>query len=157
MHQAAPMRRLQGLRNLPGNGQCGGREPPPTGGREPRRERLSLHQLHDDRQDARRFLDPDQRGDVGMVQRRQGLRLALEPRALALAHVLVRQHLQGDVARQPGIAGAIHLALTAPVEERDHLVGANPLSAGKRHPALGTEPRAQPSTCVSVGMPLEDV
>ena len=97
---------------------------------------------------------------LGWFSVRQDLRLALESRALALAHVLVRQHLQGDVARQPGIAGAIHLALTAPVEERDHLVGANPLSAGERHPVLSDGPdaaRVNPRPDVSVGMPLEDV
>ena len=61
--------------------------------------------------------------DVRMVQRRERLRLAVEPRrALRIRGERVRQHFQRDVALQPRIARAIHLSHAAFADEGGDLV-----------------------------------
>ena len=58
-----------------------------------------------------------------MVERGEHLRLALEARqAIGVAGHGLGQHLDGDVALQAGIAGAIHLAHPAFAQFRDDLV-----------------------------------
>ena len=55
---------------------------------------LALDQLHHEGVHAGGLLDPVDRGDVGMVQRRERLRLALEPRqAFGVRRERVRQDL----------------------------------------------------------------
>ena len=52
--------------------------------------------------------------DIGMVQRRQELRLAFESgHALGVPSEDLREHLQRDVAVQTGVAGTVDLAHAA--------------------------------------------
>ena len=82
---------------------------------DPLGERLALDQLHDQVVRA----DVEQRADIGMVQRGDGARLALEA---------VAEPLGGDLHRhfavQAGIGGAIDLAHAARADLFEDLVGA---------------------------------
>ena len=65
-----------------------------------------------------RFLEAVDRGDVRMIQRREHLRFALEPREpIRIGRERLRQDLERDVAIQPRVAGAIHLAHAARADE----------------------------------------
>jgi hypothetical protein len=80
-------------------------------GREPLRQVRAVDELHHQR-DAVTTLDNtvDLR-DVGMVQRRERLRLALEAgQALRVEGEAIRQDLDRDITIEPGIAGAVDLA-----------------------------------------------
>ena len=62
--------------------------------------------------------------DVGVVGRGQRLRLTREPRqTIRIAREELRQHLDGDVAAEPRIFRAEHLAHAARTERGDDLVG----------------------------------
>ena len=64
-------------------------------------ERFSLDELHDDRRRMVGILDPVDRGDVGMIQRREQFRLALKARdAIGIAADGLGQDLDRDVALQ---------------------------------------------------------
>ena len=81
--------------------------PPP----DPARQRLAVHVAHDEVHQPLALADGVDRDDVGMGQPGGGLRLAGE----ALADVLLegelgRQHLDGDPALEPLVAGAVHHA-----------------------------------------------
>ena len=72
--------------------------------------------------------------DVGMVERRQHLRFALEPREpFGIVRRTVRQDLDGDVAIELRVAGAVDLAHAARADRRDDFVRAKPRSDGQRH------------------------
>ena len=78
-------------------------------------ERIALDQLHDQ---GVPFHSVDLR-NVGMVERSQDLGLALEAgHALAVAGKGFGQHLERNVALQPGIFGAIDLAHAARADGR---------------------------------------
>ena len=65
------------------------------------------------------------RGDVRMIQRRERLRFALEPREpLGIARERVGQDLDRDVAIELRIAGAIHLAHAPGAKGGQDFVGA---------------------------------
>ena len=88
-------------------------------------ERLTLDELEHQGAHAVLLFDPVNGGDMWMVQRRERLRLALEPRqALGIGREGLRQHLQGNLAVQPRIARAIDLAHPARAEGGDDFVGA---------------------------------
>ena len=60
------------------------------------------------------------RRDVGMAQRRQQPRLALEPRGpIRAVGNLGREDLDGDIAAQPGVVRAIDLTHAAASQQRD--------------------------------------
>jgi len=60
---------------------------------------------------------------MGMIQRREDLRFALESRqALGIGGEQIRQDLDGDVAMQPRVAGAIHLPHAARANGRNDFV-----------------------------------
>ena len=87
------------------------------------RQVLALDQLHDERVHATGLLRGRGCGDVGMIQRREGLRFAREPREpFGVAREELGQDLDRDVAIQLRVAGAIHLAHAAGAEggERFH-------------------------------------
>jgi hypothetical protein len=101
-------------------------------------QRLPFQQLHHQVMElllpwrslrGRGVADVVQRADVGMVQRGDGLRLALE----ALANLLVAgQHrgnqLDGDIAIQARIARAMDLPHAAGAERAEDLVGSESCS-----------------------------
>ena len=60
------------------------------------------------------LLEAVDRGDVGMVQRRQRLRFAVEARqAVRIRGHRSRQHLDGDLAREVRVGRAIDLSHSA--------------------------------------------
>ena len=77
--------------------------------------------------------------DIGMIQRGDGARFEFE--ALA-AHGIVshvrRQDLQGDVASEASVAGAVYFTHAARAEGRDDFVGAEFVAGRERH--LGIHP-----------------
>ena len=80
-------------------------------------ERRPLDQFHDERADAVRFFQPVDVRDVGMVQRFERLRLALEAGdALRIAGERLGQDLDRHVAIELRVARAIHFAHAAAVE-----------------------------------------
>jgi hypothetical protein len=90
-------------------------------------EALPLDQLH--RQEAGRgvVLDRVQGDDVRVVERRYGARLALEAlEPLRVRGEALRQHLERDVAAEPGVARAVDLAHPARAQRGDDLVAAEP-------------------------------
>ena len=82
--------------------------------RDPLRQILALDQFHDERAHAAGFLEAVDVRDVRMVQRRERLRFAREPREpIGIVRERVGQDLERDVAIQLRVAGAIHLAHAA--------------------------------------------
>lgn len=110
------------------------------------REILVLDALHHQGIEAAALLETENLRDVGMVEGRQRLRLALEAhQAIGIAGNRFGQHLQRHVAIELGVAGAIHLAHPAGSEQGDHVVGADAGAGGERHVQqriIGEEPVA---------------
>ena len=80
----------------------------------------ALDQFHH----QRALLDAVHGRDVGMIQRGQHLRFALEARHVLLVIREGRgQHLDGDVAIELGVVRAVHLAHAAGAEGCHDLVG----------------------------------
>ena len=91
-------------------------------------ERRAVDELHDEGFDAAALLEPEDRGDVGVMELRQKLRLALESRqALLVLGELGWQDLDRHLAIEPGVGRAIDLAHAALAELGGDLVGAEPL------------------------------
>ena len=64
--------------------------------------------------------------DVRVIERRERLRFAFETRAsVAIAGDRGRQDLEGDIATEPGIAGAIHLAHASGADGTLDFINAN--------------------------------
>ena len=105
-------------------------------------EVFALDELHDDRARACGFLDAVDLRDVRMVEGGEDLGLALEAgQAVAAARLgcagvsrqMRRQDLDGDVAIQLGVAGAIDLAHRAGAEGADDFVDAKARAGLERH------------------------
>ena len=80
------------------------------------------------------FVETVDGADVRMVQRREDLRFALEPgQSLGIAGERGRENLDGDVAAQLRVAGAIHLAHAARAKLRDDVVCAEAGAGTKGH------------------------
>ncbi len=76
------------------------------------------------------LFDAVNRGDVGMVERGQDARLALEARQpVGIRGEHRRQHLDRDLAPEPRVARAIDLAHAAGANPLLHLINADPLSS----------------------------
>src|SRR5262245_51595193 len=110
------------------------------------RERLALQVLHDEV--VRPILMPYvvERADVGMRERRDGARLAVE----AFAEVWIggygsSEDLEGDTSVKSCIAGFVNLAHAPTAKVRDDLVGAEP-GARRQGQLEGTE-RIIPREC----------
>ena len=87
-------------------------------------------------------LDPVDRRDIRMVQRREDCGLALEPgEPLGVLCELFGQHLDRDVASQARVGGAIDLAHAAHAEWGDDLVRAEASAGGQRHSGDSTRLR----------------
>ena len=79
--------------------------------RDPVRERWAFDQLQHQRLDDIVVFHPMDRADVGVIQRRKDLCLALESREPAsIRGEALRQDFEGDAAAEPGVASRIHLA-----------------------------------------------
>ncbi len=89
------------------------------------RERLPRHQLEHQEVDAVLAVEIEQGRDVGMEEPRQRARLEPEPPAQPLvAQRVVADHLEGDLALEAGIDGAVHLAHPTFPEAFDDLIAA---------------------------------
>jgi hypothetical protein len=85
-------------------------------------ERFALEQLRDDEGGAVVGADVVNGQDVGMVEARGGARLLLEAlQPVGVAGERRRQHLDGDVAAQAGVASTINLAHSACANPLEHL------------------------------------
>jgi hypothetical protein len=91
------------------------------------RQGLPFDQLEDERANASVLLQTVDRCDVGMVQRCEQARFALETgEAGGISGEGFRQDLDRNVASQPAVAAAINLAHTSGAETADDLVRTNP-------------------------------
>ena len=87
---------------------------------------LAGHQFHHQIVHTVELFEPVDRRDVGMIQRRQHSRFALEARqALWIVCELPGKNLDSYVATKLGVARLIHFAHAARAEQGDHLVGAH--------------------------------
>ena len=124
MDDPLPMRRLECLGDLTGDGDCFLDRHPP--GRRLRRrsgdellERLALDELHGDRANrvsvlSRTLLEAVDLCDVRMIQRGEDLGLTFEAgEPFGVICEGLGQHLDGDASIEPGIAGPIDLAHAA--------------------------------------------
>jgi hypothetical protein len=74
------------------------------------REVLAFDEFHHEGGRAPGFLEPVERSDAQMIQRREHFRLALKPReAIGLGSDRRRQDLDRDLAFQPGVGRTKHL------------------------------------------------
>ena len=97
-------------------------------------ERVALHQLHHQRQHAVLLLEAEERGDVGMVERGEDARLALEPRhALRVGDERLGQRLQSDVAAQVRIMRPVDLTHAAGAQRAADLVGTDAAAGLQGH------------------------
>ena len=86
--------------------------------RKPFGKRRALDELHDERVGAVRFFESVHVRDVWMVQRCQQARFAAETGdPFGIEAGRIRQNLDGDLAIDPCIAAAIHLAHAADTNE----------------------------------------
>ena len=93
-------------------------------GRQPLPERLPFEQLRDDERRASFGADVVDREDVRMVQRRGGACFLLEAvQRSGSAEKDDGQHLDRDVASEPRVARAIHLAHAAGAERGEDFIG----------------------------------
>ena len=101
---------------------------------DPLRQVVALDQLHHQRTHAARLFEPVDGRDVRVVQRRQRLRFACEPRqAIWVVRKRVGQHLERHLAIQFGVAGAKHLAHAAFADGGEHVVDAKAGAGGEGH------------------------
>ena len=122
---AAVVRGLDGISELLRNGQRLGRREAAV--LQPLRQRLSVDELEDEKRRAAGFFEAVNRGNMRMTERRERLRLSLEPGdAIRVTGHRVGQRLDGDVTLQPGIAGTIDVAHPARAEHGENLVGTDP-------------------------------
>ena len=97
-------------------------------------ETPAFDELHRQEVDAAVFLNREQGHDVWVIEPGDGLRLALEPReTLRISGCFGGQDLQGDIAFEPGVAGAVDLAHAPLAEQIDDLVVSQPASGFQRH------------------------
>ena len=90
---------LERVGNLTGHGQRLVERNGPT--RDPLRQVLAGDELHDQRRDAVRILEPVNGGNVGVIERREDFRFALEPgQPVGVGRERGRQKLDGDLALQ---------------------------------------------------------
>jgi hypothetical protein len=95
-------------------------------------EGLALQQFHDQVRTAFVLSDVVNRADVGVIQSRGGAGFPLETlQGLAIGGKLVGEEFQSDGAAQARIFGLVDFAHAARADERDDLVGAEPLSPRK--------------------------
>ncbi len=99
---------------------CAGLMPP---GLNDRVECLAGHQLHHERRDLVGLFEAVHLRDVGMVERREQMRFALEPRAaIGTAGECARQDFDRDVAPELCVPRAIDLAHAARADPRLDLI-----------------------------------
>ncbi len=97
-------------------------------------QRRPLHQLHDQAAYAVRFFQSVDGGDVGMVERSQHPRLALEPRqAIGMVRKALGQDLQSHVTVQLAIPDAIYLPHSARSQRAADFIMAEVVTDRQQH------------------------
>ncbi len=97
---------------------------------------LAVEVLHHQEIDAAFVADVVERADVGMIQRGDGPRLAIEPLTQGGRVDQGRgQHLDGDHAIQPRVARTVDLAHPACAEGGENFVGTESGAGGRLRPA----------------------
>ena len=130
MDDAALVRRLERLRDLLEDRERLARRHGTA--RQPLGQRLARHELHLEERRVADLLEAVQRGDVGMVERGEHACLALEPAlVLGIAGGQLVQDLEGDLAAEPDVLGAIDLAHASGAEGREDPVRANGAAGGE--------------------------
>src|SRR5262249_25617298 len=98
------------------------------------RKRRSLDELHHERVGVTALFQIVYGRDVGMVERREDLCLALKAReAIGICCERIGKDLQGDVAIELGIARAIHFSHPACPDRGENFIGAEPRACAQRH------------------------
>ena len=96
---------------------------------DPIRERVTLDVFEDDDANGGGVFKAVNRGDVRVVERREQSRFAFETgQAIGIGRPLGRQHLEGHVAPEPGVACAVDLAHAAGARKGPHVVMTKALS-----------------------------
>ena len=132
MHDPLLVRRLERPGDLTGDLEALVDRHRPAG--DPLGERVALDELEHERLDPSRLLEAVDRGDVGVVERREHLRLAPESgQPLGILRHRLGKDLDRDVAVEFGVPRPVHLPHPARSERRDDLVGAEPRSSGEGH------------------------
>ena len=132
VNDAVLMRRLQRLRDLLRDRQGLREGQAPSG--HPIGQCLTLDEFKDQRAHTTGFFQAVDRADAWVVQRGQQAGLALEPReAVGVCGERRRQHFEGDLAPELGVAGAIDLPHPARAQERKNR-GRPDLPAHQRRP-----------------------
>ena len=148
MDEAFFVRGFERVGDLPRDGQRLGQRHRPA--RDVDGEVFPLDKLHHDRDLTVDLFEPVDVRDVRMVERRQRLRFAGEPRdTIGIAGQRVGQHLDGHLAIEPGVARAVHLAHAAGAKGRDDFVGAEARAARDAH-GFNVPVQMSPSVAVSV-------
>ncbi len=110
-------------------------------GAQPVAQRLAFEQLADQERRALVAAEVVDGEDVGVVERRRGARLALEPlQPLGVPRHLRRQHLDRHLPPQPPVARPVDLPHPPGPERRQDLVGTEPAAGGEAH---GREPTSE--------------
>jgi hypothetical protein len=93
-------------------------------------KRRPFDELHDQSPGAVRFFKAVNCRDVGMIQRCENLGFTLEARrSLGVTCERLAQDLQRDIALEPRVTRAIHLAHAARSEQADDLIRSNTTSS----------------------------
>jgi hypothetical protein len=143
MDDAAIVRGLERLGDLPGDGQCLALRQPAAlaapARRHPLRQRGALDQFQHQKPQAVGVVEPVDRADVGMIQRGEHPRLALEAcETMGVAGEERRQHLDGDITAQCRVACPVDLAHAAGADQR--VKGVPPKRAARERSASGGRP-----------------
>ncbi len=130
MQDVGGVRGLERFGNLPANpDHVVGRERPTA---DVLGQRRPLDQLEHERLDATFFGQSIDGADAGMAERGQQPRFAAEPREpRRILGESRRQHLDGHVAVQPGVAGPKHFAHASATDRRDDFVVLDPIAGTK--------------------------
>ena len=132
MNDPRPMRRIERLAHFHADPQ--GLLQRNRAASQPVGQRFALQILHHQKIDAVLMPHVVQRADTRMIQRRNRARLAVESLSqLRVGGKMLRQDLDGHVAAQPGIPGAIHLAHSARSQRGHNLVRSKFRSRNQRH------------------------
>ena len=142
MHHAAIVRRGQTVRHVAEDPQR--LEARQRAAREPLIEALARDQLHHQEAALAVRLEAVERRDVGMVERGEHARFALEAGEHVGARAeLGRQQLDRDLATEPAVPRAVDLAHAAAPEETEHVIAAQALAHRDR---AGRRARARPDS-----------
>ena len=100
---------------------------------QPLGQSLARHELHDEIEGAVGFFQSVNRGDVGMIQRREELRFSPEPiDAQLIVCERFGQDLDGDVALELPIARGVNLAHAACAKQAQDPIRADRRSCQRR-------------------------